>query len=85
MRLVALGMTNKEIATHLELSPRTVQTHLDNVYAKLGVNSRVKALSALGWVQIPDIDDEARATAKGFHDWLKEGETWMGKILRDDK
>jgi DNA-binding NarL/FixJ family response regulator len=43
LRLVASGMTNREIAATLHLSPHTVGRHLQNVYAKLGVTTRAAA------------------------------------------
>jgi DNA-binding CsgD family transcriptional regulator len=39
-RLVAARKSNKEIATALDISPRTVSTHLSNIFQKLGVGSR---------------------------------------------
>lgn len=39
-RLVAQRLTNKEIATRLDISARTVSTHLSNMFGKLGVDSR---------------------------------------------
>lgn len=42
--LVALGDTNPQIAAKLTLSPRTVQKHLEHIYAKLGARSRTQAL-----------------------------------------
>lgn len=39
--LVAEGLTNAEIAERLTVSVRTVTSHLDHIYTRLGINSRV--------------------------------------------
>ncbi len=54
IRLVAEGLSNKEIGQLLVISPRTVNFHLDNLFAKLGVRSRTEAaILALrqGWIE----------------------------------
>jgi len=43
LRLVAAGQTNKSIAAELVLSERTVERHVSNIFAKLGVSSRAAA------------------------------------------
>ena len=42
VRLVAEGLTNREAAEHLFVSPHTVNSHLRHAFTKLGVNSRVE-------------------------------------------
>jgi len=43
LRLVARGYSNKQIATDLVVSPRTVAHHVEHIYTKLGVSSRALA------------------------------------------
>ncbi len=43
LRLVAQGLTNKQVADQLFISPRTVNTHLTSIYGKIGVSSRSAA------------------------------------------
>ena len=46
--LAADGLATKEIATRLYLSKRTIDTHLDRIYRKLGVSGRDELPEALG-------------------------------------
>ena len=61
LRLVALGMSNREIAEKLFLSQRTVKAHLTNVFNKLSVASRSEAIiKGLQWglVTLENTGDE---------------------------
>lgn len=51
-RMVARGLSNKEIARKLDITEGTVKVHLHNVYEKIGVTSRV-ALTL--WAQDKDL------------------------------
>lgn len=57
LRLAAKGMSNREIGRDLTISVRTVQTHLTNIFNKMGVGSRTEAVvHALrkGWITLED-------------------------------
>ena len=41
-RLIAEGLTNKEVASKLFISNRTVETHVTNMLNKLGLSSRTQ-------------------------------------------
>ena len=41
-RLVAVGMSNRQVAAELFVSIKTVQFHLTHIYAKLGIGSRAE-------------------------------------------
>ena len=43
LRLVLEGRTNKAIAAEIFISEKTVEFHLDNIYTKIGVRTRVMA------------------------------------------
>jgi predicted ATPase/DNA-binding CsgD family transcriptional regulator len=43
--LVARGLTNREIAEHLIISPRTVESHVDHIKAKLGFGRRARIVA----------------------------------------
>lgn len=43
LRLVARGLTNKEVATQLDISSKTAGNHLQNIFAKIGVTTRSAA------------------------------------------
>jgi len=43
LRLVARGLSNRQIAARLVVSPRTAEHHVQHIYAKIGVSSRAAA------------------------------------------
>jgi ATP/maltotriose-dependent transcriptional regulator MalT len=45
LRLIAEGLSNKEIARSLDIGPETVKSHLKSIFTKLGVERRAQAVS----------------------------------------
>ncbi len=43
LKLLAVGMYNKEIALKLDISERTVKNHVSNIFKKIGVADRTQA------------------------------------------
>lgn len=43
LQLVLAGFTNKAIAAEISISEKTVEFHLDNIYTKIGVRTRLMA------------------------------------------
>ncbi|GAA3200157.1 hypothetical protein GCM10020255_104400 [Rhodococcus baikonurensis] len=55
--LVAQGLTNRAIAEHLVISPRTAQGHVENVLTKLGFTSRAQIAA---WVVSAAQEDDSQ-------------------------
>lgn len=43
LQLVIAGKTNKAIAYEIQISEKTVEFHLDNIYSKIGARTRLLA------------------------------------------
>lgn len=60
LRLAAAGLSNRQIADQLIVSPRTVQSHMANIFGKLQVGSRTEAVMVglrRKWLTLKDIPD----------------------------
>ncbi|MBE9507860.1 MAG: hypothetical protein IMY86_07395, partial [Chloroflexi bacterium] len=64
LRLVATGVTNREVGYRLSISVNTVKVHLRNVFTKLGAESRTEATMIAvqeGWVTIEGAGESPEA------------------------
>jgi DNA-binding CsgD family transcriptional regulator len=52
-RLVASGLSNRQVADQLRVSRKAVEFHLANIYAKLGVSSRLQLATRGGVLGTP--------------------------------
>jgi len=66
LRLLAGGLTNKEMAQRLEVGEKTVKTHVSRILGKLGVQSRTQAAlyaSRIGLLPVDELGNSARTMA----------------------
>jgi ATP/maltotriose-dependent transcriptional regulator MalT len=54
LRLMAIGLSNKEIAQEFELTEGTIKNHALNIYGKLQVKRRVQAIMKARELQLLD-------------------------------
>jgi DNA-binding CsgD family transcriptional regulator len=67
LRMVATGVTNREVAYRLSISVNTVKVHLRNIFTKLGAESRTEATMIAvqeGWVGIEGADRAPEAAGR---------------------
>lgn len=65
LQLAGRGLSNREIAQQLVLSPRTVESHMANIFSKLGVGSRTEAVLVglrRRWIDLDRSNGSASAT-----------------------
>jgi DNA-binding NarL/FixJ family response regulator len=55
LELMSVGLTMRQIATRLHISPRTVETHVAKLYRKLSVRTRVQAVARAASLGLIDL------------------------------
>jgi DNA-binding NarL/FixJ family response regulator len=56
LALIAEGLTDKDIARRLNLSPATVRTYNSALYAKLGITRRTQAVAIAAGLDLTSVD-----------------------------
>ena len=66
LRLLARGLSNKQIAEQLVISPKTVANHVEHIYAKIGASTRARAsLFAMQHGLLPEEEYASASTPVG--------------------
>ena len=60
LALIAQGLSTKQMATRLGISPRTVESHISRTYRKLSVRTRVQAVTRAAQAGIADLRPRSR-------------------------
>jgi len=60
LALIAQGLSTKQMASRLGISPRTVESHISRAYKKLSVRTRVQAVARAAQAGIADLRPRAR-------------------------
>jgi DNA-binding CsgD family transcriptional regulator len=75
--LAAAGMTNRDVATRLSISLKTVEANLTRIYRKLGIQSR----GELGQRMSPSIDDHQRLRKYALPHVMGAGDLELAHVL----
>ena len=65
LRLLARGLSNKQIAARLVITPKTVGNHVEHIYAKIGASTRAGAsLFAMQHGLLPEEESQSRLSCR---------------------
>src|SRR3954467_8317912 len=86
LKLVARGMSNREIADQLYISENTVKNHVRNILEKLHLHSRMEAVIYAVKERLLDIRDEEEGRPAGWCGAVRRrGRGWAGCRMRDGR